>query len=390
MKPGFFGNYDPSSDLSKKTNRARFKEDKIILMELLPEFLVLCRQTPRTPAEDEFTRGLRIMFQTHEVPLWLAFAATIFLDIHRILRDQAESCFTNLTNVINVARATIEDNLDFHTSLRIDNWPKENDEAMLAFSNELKHWIVDDPHRVEAKRIGRQNIPKPFYLFRHHPWLCGLWKYYCQIQLQSIGVAFVNAWGSLQHCAHLYNAIRREKLMDKSWSDMELLFAIQGHDVFFSGSPPTDTEGYLRRNIMALGGSAANFSQGNASRKKNDKLIVSKRGPNTLKELAPVLDTFKHRFCSEHPRFELRTEDVERILEKSEWETEMDENGLPSQLTKDPDIKTKKGNLKKLHAAKLLTLLRAVSHAEILKFSFEYLTMHRVCFVWSKIHVETS
>ena len=44
--------------------------------------MVFAKATERAPAEDEFVRGLRIFFKTKKIPLWLAFATTLFLDIH--------------------------------------------------------------------------------------------------------------------------------------------------------------------------------------------------------------------------------------------------------------------------------------------------------------------
>ncbi|KAL5334117.1 hypothetical protein BJX70DRAFT_402899 [Aspergillus crustosus] len=72
-KRGYYGTYDPASDRSKKSHREKFLEDKIIMMEMLSELLTLYRITGAPKFQDEFTGGLRIMFSTKEIPLWLCF-----------------------------------------------------------------------------------------------------------------------------------------------------------------------------------------------------------------------------------------------------------------------------------------------------------------------------
>jgi hypothetical protein len=62
-RKGVDGIYDPSTLRSKKSNREKFREDKVLLFEMLPEFFFYCRALPeRPPEEDEFTRGLRETF----------------------------------------------------------------------------------------------------------------------------------------------------------------------------------------------------------------------------------------------------------------------------------------------------------------------------------------
>lgn len=378
MKPGFFGTYAPSSDRSRKSSREKFQEDKILLLELLPELLVLFHGTERTQAEDEFTRGFRIFSKTKEVPLWLAFAATLFLDIHHILRDEVDFCFKRLADTADYVVKSINQILEFHSDLKVENWPAQNDEVMKAFAAEIKYWIQDDPHLVAARQLKRRNMPEPFYLFRKHPWSCGLWKYYIQVHFQELSIAFVNAWGSIMFCGHLYNALQQEKLITNQWTDMDIVFTLQGTDTFFIGEPPTNPENYLKRFSLAIGASATSVS-GKARKKKG--IVHSKRGPQGFKELAPVLRTFRERFSDKTARFELRTEDVEKILEQADWEVEMDDEDRAATLYKDSDRKPgeKKAPIKKLTPSKLLGILRATLHAEIMELSFDYLLLHRFC-----------
>lgn len=67
--PAFYGTYDPSSNRATKSPREKFLEDRIVLLETLPQFALLCMGTGTVPAEEELTRGLRVLFKTHNLSL---------------------------------------------------------------------------------------------------------------------------------------------------------------------------------------------------------------------------------------------------------------------------------------------------------------------------------
>lgn len=100
MKPGFYSVCNLPSNRNKKSDRESFMEDKMLLLKMLPEFYFHCRTTKPnlSPVENEFTRLLRAMLKTKEVTLPLVFAATLFLDIHHMLRDEVDYGFERLTD----------------------------------------------------------------------------------------------------------------------------------------------------------------------------------------------------------------------------------------------------------------------------------------------------
>ena len=69
------------------TSRERMKEDGTILYEALCEFLFWIKCTRDLPVLDELTDGLRTAFVDEIVPLWVAYAAQIFVDIHNVLQE---------------------------------------------------------------------------------------------------------------------------------------------------------------------------------------------------------------------------------------------------------------------------------------------------------------
>lgn len=378
MKRGHYGVYNPLSNREKKDNRAKFLEDKILLLEMLPEFHYYCRTTKPSPppVEDEFTRGLRTMFQTKEVTLPLVFAGTLFLDIHHMLRNEAELGFKRLTDATHFVKQNVAEEMKFHKNIDMETWPKENDQAVQQFVDTLQFWCHEDQQRIVAERMGRVNIPEPFRLYRQHPWSCGLWKYFAQIRFHGISIAFVNAWGAVMSCAHLYNALEGGKSQETMWKDMDVGIGFQDSKTFFIGEAPTAIDACLKRYMLAMGGSAANLAK---STRKKKGLTLSKKGPKGLRELGSLLQTFKGRFCDANGQNDIRAEDVQNILENANWDYEMNDEGRVLEVFRDTDVAPRKAPVKQLTVSKLLGLLRDLLHAEVIEVSYDYLLLHRQC-----------
>lgn len=338
MKRGIYGFYKPQSDRKRKSDREKFLEDKILMLEMLPEFFYYCRTTEpttsRPPVEDEFSRGLREMFKTKEVTLPLTFAATLFLDIHHILRDEVDYGFSRMTDATHFVQVDIEEELKFHEGIEMPTWPADNDKAVQQFVDTLQFWCHEDQNLDCAKRLKRHNIPEAFHLYRKHPWLCGLWKYYAQMRFHEISIVFVNAWGSVMSCAHLYNAVGGGTTKEMMWKDLDVIVPLQGEKTFFIGEAPKSAEDCLKRFALAMGASASNLAK---STRRKKGLTLSKRGPKGLKELGPVLQTFKGRFCDGNGRTNLAVEDVQKILECDTWDYELDEEGRAGEVFRDTD-----------------------------------------------------
>ncbi|KAL1963061.1 hypothetical protein VTN77DRAFT_8707 [Rasamsonia byssochlamydoides] len=383
-KPGFYGKYDPFSDRSKKTAREKYQEDKIVLLEILPEFSVLCKGTDRVPAEDELTRGLRMMFKTHKIPLWLVFAAQVFLDIHHVLREDIDRGFSDLCTSASLISASIEETLKFHAKLRVETWPPSNDRVLRDILDRINGLVNTDPIQKAKRRLGR-SAGEPFKLMKQHPVFCGLWAYSLKALFQEVGVVFAGAWGSIMYTAHLYNAVRQEKLLHRPWKDMELVSGLQEANIFV-GSRPKTPEDYLKRFALSMGYSASSF----ARNKRGGPLEASKTGPKGMVELAPVAQMFKARYCHGSGQTELTRQDLEKILAKSNWETEKWElepkNGAPKPgddfvvLSRNEAAARKRWqDHRQLSATQLLESLRNALQGETLEFNFDYLMMHRFC-----------
>jgi hypothetical protein len=118
MKRGHFGVYNPRADRIKMDDDQRNHQDLILLTELLPEFCFLAKYKIELFTTDELTRGLSKMALTKEIPIWLAFATTILLDIHHYARGRVDNCPTVLQLEANLAKAPCRDILNFLEELQ--------------------------------------------------------------------------------------------------------------------------------------------------------------------------------------------------------------------------------------------------------------------------------
>jgi hypothetical protein len=67
--------------------------------------------------EDELMRELEIMLTIKEIPVCLVFAATLYLAIHKTLRDEVDFSFEILAKMAIFAQVTVRSNLEFRTPL---------------------------------------------------------------------------------------------------------------------------------------------------------------------------------------------------------------------------------------------------------------------------------
>lgn len=225
------------------------------------------------------------------------------------------------------------------------------------------------------------------------PVISGLMLYHFRYRYHEVSLAVANAWGSIQYCEHLYNALHREKLSEARWPDMDVVYANLGEDSFFvGGEAPKMPDDYFKKFCLQMGTSAATMAK---NRRKNIPL-ASKAGPRGLKEASPVLSMFKARYMDNSDRVDLTPEHVDQIIELSRFEKEGDEeNGtLTLGQIEDPEKLRKVKNLQRenhrsphkkaidggrMSPEQLIKPLIYALQAETLEFSFPYLNMHRWC-----------
>lgn len=153
-KPGHFGYRDRSKDWDDMTSRGKFREDQLILFEAFPDLVLLSMITSRSPlAEDELIRGIRDMLPGRPIPLWLVFAGRCFLDIQHVMKRAVGLGYDQLGRTAEAMKLSIKENLTFHKSLRIENWPKSNDFQFTEMLGVIDSWVLRDVIAERRRKV---------------------------------------------------------------------------------------------------------------------------------------------------------------------------------------------------------------------------------------------
>ena len=144
-KPGHLGIRDTTTAWTEKSDREKYRDDRLVLMEAFPDLVLTAIMTSISPlAEDELIRGIRQMAPGKIIPLWLVFAAQCFLDTQHVLGPDVGRGHTELQRTGNAIRASATQNLKFHQSLRVENWPTQNDIRFSGTLTVIEEWIGQD------------------------------------------------------------------------------------------------------------------------------------------------------------------------------------------------------------------------------------------------------
>ena len=153
-KPGHLGIRDTTTAWTEKSDREKFRDDRLVLMEAFPDLMLTAIMTSRFAlAEDELIRGIRQMAPGKIIPLWLVFAAQCFLDTQHVLGRDVGRAHTELQRTGNAIRASVSQNLKFHQSLRLEIWPTQNDSRFSGTLTVIEEWIRQDIVATKMKTV---------------------------------------------------------------------------------------------------------------------------------------------------------------------------------------------------------------------------------------------
>ncbi|KAL6789520.1 hypothetical protein GGI42DRAFT_337568, partial [Trichoderma sp. SZMC 28013] len=321
---GTFGSYDPTSNRDLKTGRQKFTEDKILLLEFFTELITVARHILDYPAKDVFLCGMVELSKTGAVPFYLIFAAQVFLDIHHILRDQAALSSEQVLRQVTRMNSELEKHLNSHTNLKIGGWPASNDTIIRELRKNMR-WIDGDPvYKAKVKFLQQAGRPISSCTKRHHilrlsPVLSGLILFHFQVRFRNAGISVTDAWGSTIYTAHLYNALRNEKLLKRRWNGMDVAQILLREESFYVGRWPRNKEGYIQEFCLRLGMDEAlfkkpiqdqrrsnSFGSGVEARKIKDRILVSSK--------------FESRYTRETERLDWTPEQIDGICSFSEYQ----------------------------------------------------------------------
>jgi hypothetical protein len=379
MKPGHFGFYDPHADRSKLTVRQRDVEDRVILLEALPEFFLAGSSTRlNLPVADKLIAGLHSVFFLYQskhkkdIPLWVAYGAQIFLDIHHVLREDAVRAHSELKASGTQALRTLKQY--FATSKIFVNWPQHNEQGVRMIGTFIEEWIEQDPYMaVKKKSFPGPGFPEPqpFSLLQRHPLLCGLFQFHLYLLLQDSGITLAGAWGSILYVCHLYHACRQGGYLKESWPDMEMVMDIHTRKSLFAGRPPETVLDSLKCMTLMLGLAPENFA-------RNARFSVgkrSKKGPRGLSSNSPVTNLFREQIIEHNNRdLTLTLESVEELFR--------DQRIVASSPTQSDDwtlLYQQWAKSHKMTVQQLLATLADALNAEASVIRFDYFSLHLRC-----------
>ncbi|KAF2098672.1 hypothetical protein NA57DRAFT_75909 [Rhizodiscina lignyota] len=363
----------------------KWDEDRAILMETLSDILLFyyINRKIGISATDEFTVAVGRFKNQGRHTLALDFAAQIYLDIRHIFRGESGQAWVDFRQYARNAKASLEQNFELHEKLRIENWPRQNDEALRVILSKVGRLVeVDTMQREKAKLMPENDLPLhpptiPHSFLIGHPWLCGSLLFGMKLDMQYTGTGFLNAWGSAKYTAQLYNAALKEKFLEKGWQDMNLALAFYGDTAMFAGSKPNDVEEYFKRFCLSMGYSAQNFARG--GRRPHSRPIESQQGPRGGIEgttISPVANELRFGYTS----FEdigRSVPDIKRVLEKC-----LKENDDFDTANTDPNAlreRTQKQKTNTTPDAPMLICESLIS--EEVALTFDHFRLHRSCWL---------
>lgn len=354
---------------SSLSSTERFLEDQATLLQTLPEICLLGGKKHPFPAEDELTRGIRMVIRGGNIDFWLVFACQVFLDIHHIFNDEVGRAFDDLTVRAKNLKANLTSYFEFSRNMSIENWAQQNEMALHQILEGVDKWILKDG-MAELRQAHPEviaNIPTPPYkLLKNHPLLCGILAFQFTVIIQEAGIYLAGAWGSIIYPAHMYNAAQQSGTLTVPWESMDFLIDLHGASSVFAGSPPTDYDGYFRRATLMLGYSAQIHAR---NRRRDRGPVESVHGPKGLGDVSPVSITFRDRL-GRHGDIDSCVANLETLLNEIAQGADPKTSHLRRQF---PNRKLK------LSTPQLLSLLRTNLEKEAPGLMFNYILMHCQC-----------
>ncbi|KUJ14900.1 uncharacterized protein LY89DRAFT_124635 [Mollisia scopiformis] len=314
------------------------------------------------------------MIETKQIPIWLTFATTVFLDINQTLRGRVSIAFDELQVVANHVKNTLDGYFEFSKSIPAPRtWPKSYEEMLREFREGVAETILKDVvFPLKSKYYKKVDGIAPgetarFYLLKGQPILCGMFAFRATLELHHGGVNLCNAYRTVTYPAQFYNALRQKENPVQPWPMMEEAIAIHTEARVFVGSAPKTVQESLRQICLVVGYSASAFAQ---NRRPNRPLPISKNGARGLKDDTVLGSFFRDDLEGRGGRV-FSLQNVEKLL---------NEEAKTTELASDPKNKALRrewATTKHLTPLQLLEALTQFMPVELPKIDFNYFRMHQ-------------
>ncbi|KAL4924237.1 uncharacterized protein BDV17DRAFT_275298 [Aspergillus undulatus] len=305
------------------------------------------RESPQAQEyEDEFTRGIRKMFNTKRITFWLGFAAQVFLDIDHILGDHVKRPYDEFAVWGRKIEKSIQETRELHSAeFRIRELSELADPVFNSILNLVKLWIHSG---------SMQPFQEKFKIFTLPPLFRGMFMFRMKLFFQKV-----------------------ERRLSTRWAEME--FVMDWHNEVFVGTRPSGPKAFLRRFILTIGISATIFARNRRQ---------SFPAPNGFKHMKPIPNLsqmFFQRECEKSKPTGFSEADIWKLLASGLWQFDGkngDEDALSMKRTagdRKAAAKKNKATASQLSAGELLKALRNTLQSEAPERDFDYLRMHRMC-----------
>ncbi|ETI21696.1 hypothetical protein G647_08043 [Cladophialophora carrionii CBS 160.54] len=385
--------YRPESGCSRTLEQQAFLEDRRFLSQVFSDIMVYMggQDVHGDSHIDELTRGFLDMFWSARVPLWLAFATQVFLDIHHMLHKQIGKGFELLQMVGKMIVLSMEDQAKHHHNG--SDGPFHPFAEAFDYLSRMIRDICEEDLLQRARDVTNlfdgQQI-ESFRFLKMNPISCGIKLYAIKALYRHLALEFVNCRSdAILSCAHLNNALIQEGYMQGRWRDMDFVYKAQDESNLYAGAAPQTPDDCHKRFCLAvLGFSITNFAR---NRRKPHNIALKANGHRVLEKRTPISDAFFHRYCFQQDRKNLSAQELLDILgtnkrkvmvEASEGEEAlMCDIVIPKAPSREPKAskKARRAVTPDISPVGVLRKLRQSLEAESLELSLDYMTMHRIC-----------
>ena len=365
--------YDPRFDREGISEQERRANDRILLREIFPEFLILI-VNGTLPTEDTITQGFRNMILEKRIYLWVVFGMQIFLDIHHTLGEHISRGLQEFRATTAQVKVTVDESCRYARSLG-GKWCENNADYLkeLQWNGDfIKTWVTDDAlmnMRLKSTAgfdFSRHGVGKPYLLLRQHPLMCGLQMLALELKIQQGSVAYANNHGYVMAAAHLYNAVQKQGYLQLSWPEMDRLINLYTPEAIFVGPVPMTPQDFYKRYLLAEGASIEYFAR-NRRVDKTKRILRSKKGPLRFGENSAFIRVVRNHLCKYEGQVGTTLEEVENLLSNRN-------HGLNSNSS---PLQTQKHTFQKLNPLQSLARLQEYVDEEEPTIHYDHLAMYR-------------
>lgn len=312
---------------------------------------------------DVFTEGVKhVVFARSEqvVPLWLAFAAQLFVDSRLVLGED-------------YCQAIEDRDFIFHKTINSCLETLEGNEKL----------VLEHRDRMQ-QRCGvilptNTNVEKRLeLLMQENPAFTGLWASYGQVVLADIAFEANDHGLSLLPLAYLYFFLHAEGYLTSEWYDMDLIINTHGVERIFVGGLPTGAQQMVTKLELAAGFSLTRWAKGPRAEWFSSNPNKRRRLNCTSMPVSLMFASFMMAYPSSYKSFPLqRLELLLRSIHQGPSSSSVGKVDLDGQLQNESDLAYRLRDTPALPPSKMLSMLRRALDHEAPLLQVDYFDVQR-------------